>query len=78
MFMAFPLCSWKQLPVEFTDWFSCSLENGMLLSFWDPRDCIRYEETPSPGLLYMDWVDGTDELCILDLSGLFEIAALER
>jgi len=64
----------SELPGHVTSWFTLLLENGMILEFWDPRDCLNYAERHSPGLLYLSWKTqclgpcDADDYCMLDVT----------
>jgi len=64
----------SELPAHVTDWFEILLENGIVLTYWDPRECLSRLHLNSPGLLCLFWTEeplgpcAADELCMLDVA----------
>lgn len=64
----------SELPEHFASWFKFLLENGVILTFWDPRECLNHAERHSPGLLNLSWTEThvnpftADDYCMLDVT----------
>lgn len=66
----------SELPAHFAEWFEILLESGIVLTFWDPRECLNHPKRHSLGSLCLSWTGEdlgaigvtADEYCMLDVA----------